>query len=309
MGAAISPWALMAAALALAVAGWPLRRASKGALWAGTFALWIALAGLPWIADRTSLPALFALTLVAAAALPAKLIDGASSPETWASRAWREWVFFLSLPFVVCFRGHLHDPQRPRGESVLLALRGLAETAAGGALLWGAFRWDWRGAPWIAEHAIKLLGLYFFALDGPFVLATGILRAAGFAVQDLSRHPIAAVTPADFWRRYNCDAGRFLRENVFRRLPMRSPAARTMTVFVLNGLLHEYLAWILCGRILGYPTAFFTLQGVAVVLTARRRPTGFAAVASTAATLLFMGASAVLILRTVDAVVPWYQRR
>jgi hypothetical protein len=267
------------------------------------------LAALPWIADRASPVSLFALALIAAAALPAKLIDGASAPDVWASRPWREWGFFLSLPFVVCFRGHLRDPERPRRDSALLALRGLAEMAAGGGLLWGAFRWDWRGTPLVVEHAVKLAGLYLVALDGSFVLATAVLRLSGFAVHDLSRHPVTATTPADFWRRYNCDAGRFLRENLFRRLPMRSPAARTMVVFILNGLLHEYLAWVMCGRILGYPLAFFGLQGLAVVLTARRHPTGPAALASGAATLLFMVAASTLILLSVDAVVPWYQRR
>lgn len=305
----VAAWALMVAAFLLGIAWWPLRKASKGPLWGGTFALWILLASLPWIADRSSLPVLFALTLVAAAALPAKILDGASAPETWTSRSWKEWVFFLSLPFVVCFRGHLRDPQRPRRESVLVALRGLTETAAGAAMLWWAFRRDWRETSVLVEHAIKLAGLYLFVLDGPFALATGVLRLAGFTLHDLSRHPAASTTPADFWRRYNSDAGRFLRENLFRRLPMRSPAARTMTVFVLNGLLHEYLAWILSGRILGLPLAFFTLQGAAVILTARSRPTGLAAVASAFATLLFMGASAALILLTIDAVVPWYQRR
>jgi len=304
-----SPWALIPAAVALALAWWPLRRASSRVRWSATAALWIALAALPWIADRASLAALFALALMAGAALPAKLIDSASAPDVWTSRPWREWGLFLTLPFVVCFRGHLRDPERPSRDSALLVLRGLAEIAAGGALLWAAFQWDWRGTPVVAEHAVKLAGLYLFALDGSFVLATGVLRLSGFAVHDLSRHPVAATTPADFWRRYNCDAGRFLRENLFRRLSMRSPAARTMIVFVLNGLLHEYLAWVMCGRILGYPLAFFGLQGLAVVLTARRRPTGLAALASALATLIFMVAASTLILLSIDAVVPWYQRR
>src|SRR5262249_15139660 len=104
-------------------------------------------------------------------------------------------------------------------------------------------------------------------------------------------------------------AGRFLRENLYRRLPIRSPAARVLAVFVVNGLLHEYLAWILCGRLLGYPLAFFTLHGIAVVLTARQRPTGLQALASTAATLLFTVATSALILASVNAFVPWLQRR
>jgi hypothetical protein len=278
-------------------------------MWCGTVALWIALAALPWLADRASLAGLGALALVAAAALPAKLIDSAAAPEVWTGRRFREWLFFLSLPFVACFRGHLRDPVRPRAESARLVLRGMAEIAAGGALLWWAFGRDWRTTPVVVEHVVKLVALYLIVLDGGFVVATGLLRLAGFAIHDLSRHPVAATTPADFWRRYNCDAGRFLRENLFRRLPMRSTAARTLVVFVANGLVHEYLAWVMCGRILGYPLAFFSLQGIAVVLTARVKPTGVRALLSGSATLLFMVASGWLITASVNAFAPWFQRR
>src|SRR5262245_29863058 len=166
-------WALLPVAVALALAWWPLRRASRRARWCGTLALWAVLAALPWFADRASPAALGALALVAAAAIPAKLLDGAVAPEVWATRPWREWIVFLFLPFVVCYRGHLGAPRRPRAESALLALRGLLEMAAGGALLWWAFRTDWSATSLIVEYLVKLVGLYLVVLDGAFVLATG----------------------------------------------------------------------------------------------------------------------------------------
>src|SRR5262245_22965344 len=109
----VPAWALIPVALLLTLAWWPLRSASSRVGCCGTLALWAVLAALPWLADRRSLAGLGALTLIAAAALPAKLIDGAVAPEVWTVRRWREWVFFLLLPFVVCYRGHLRDPERP----------------------------------------------------------------------------------------------------------------------------------------------------------------------------------------------------
>ena len=305
----MSPLALIPLAILVTLAWWPLRALSRRAMWIGTVAIWALLWALPWLADRSSLPALAAVTLVVAAALPAKLIDSAAAPWVWNERPLRVWAFFLSLPFVVCFRGHLRDPARPRDESVRLVLRGLVELAVGVALLGWAFSTDWRGTSVVVEHLVKLTGVYLVALDGGFVLATGALRLAGFTIHDLCDHPILALTPADFWRRYNRDAGRFYFENLFRRLPVRSAAVRTLVVFFANGLVHEYLAWVLCGRAFGYQVAFFSLQGIGVALTARLRPTGPLALISRAATVLFMLATSVLFLANVDQAFPWFQRR
>jgi hypothetical protein len=52
---------------------------------------------------------------------------------------------------------------------------------------------------------------------------------------------------------------------------------------------------------------FFLLQGVAVAVTARLRPTGRLALLSAALTLVFMIATSALILASVHAVVPWYR--
>jgi hypothetical protein len=66
---------------------------------------------------------------------------------------------------------------------------------------------------------------------------------------------------------------------------------------------------MMCGRVLGYQLAFFSLQGIGATLTARWRPTGIQALVSRSATVLFMLACSGLFLASVDAVVPWFQRR
>ncbi len=90
---------------------------------------------------------------------------------------------------------------------------------------------------------------------------------------------------------------------------MRSSAVRMLVVFFANGLLHEYLASIMSGRVLGYPLAFFSLQGIAAAFTARWRPTGLQAFVIRSVTVVFMLACSALVLATVDAVVPKFQPR
>jgi hypothetical protein len=304
-----SSWALIPVAVLATFPWWFVRTAERQTLWCCTFALSAFLATLPLLSDRASVFGLGVLVLISAAALPVKLIDCAVVPQVWTGRPWHQWVSFLLLPFVVCFRGHLRDLVRPRSESARLILRGLFEMAAGAALLRWAFLTDWSTTSLIAEHITKLMGFYLLVLDGAFVLATGLLQVSGFAIHDLSANPIFADTPADFWRRYNRDAGRFLFENVFRKIPLRSLKARIVVVFLANGALHEYLVWLMCGRILGYFIAFFALQGIAAALTARYRPTGVAALVSWLATLIFMLASSGLVMASVNAFVPWFQHR
>jgi hypothetical protein len=304
-----SPWPLLAAAVLVALAWWPLRRWPARVRWCATLGASGLLGALPWLADRRDLRGLAVLALVAAAAMPAKLFDAATAPRAWRDRRWRAWSLFLFLPFVVCRRAHRGARPRGAGESGRLALRGAAEMAAGATILRVSFAHDWSTTSILLEHGVKLVGLYLLVLDGAFVLATGLFGLAGLALFDLSDHPYRAVTPADFWRRYNRDAGRFFFENLYRRLPFRSPVARTLVVFFANGLVHEYLAWILCGRIVGHALAFFVIHGVATAATARSRPTGLARLAARLGTLIFLFASAGLILAAVDAVVPWYQPR
>src|SRR5688500_2455709 len=129
----MSPWLLLPAAYLVALGFWPLRRAPNRARWAGTLLLVGILAGLPWLADRGSLPALALLVLLSAAALPAKLIDSARAPDLFDRLGFRDWVAYLLAPYVICLRGHLHDPEGDRAQDLRLALRGLLEMAAGTA--------------------------------------------------------------------------------------------------------------------------------------------------------------------------------
>jgi D-alanyl-lipoteichoic acid acyltransferase DltB (MBOAT superfamily) len=126
--------------------------------------------------------------------------------------------------------------------------------------------------------------------------------------RDFMDNPFAARTPADFWRRYNRPVHQFLAEDVFvpaggRRFPFRG----ALLAFVLSALIHEYVFSIPIGRIQGFQTTFFLLQGLAVAATMRLRPRGLAAAACVVATFAFNMATGVLFFASVNELLPFYR--
>jgi D-alanyl-lipoteichoic acid acyltransferase DltB (MBOAT superfamily) len=121
--------------------------------------------------------------------------------------------------------------------------------------------------------------------------------------------PYLARTPADFWRRYNRNFQQFFAEDLFKSLDHRlGGPARIVIVFLFSAVLHEYVFGIATGRIQGYQTAFFLLQGVAVAGTARARPIGRLAILWAAATAVFMLLSSMVFFASMQGVVPFYAR-
>ncbi len=163
-------------------------------------------------------------------------------------------------------------------------------------------RVDWSVWPFLFQHAIRATAFFVFILF-LFQNLAALMRAFGLYSVDPVDQPFKARTPADFWRRYNRWIGQFLHENVFKVLGgRRHPVRATLLAFGASGLLHEYLFLIATGRLHGTQMAFFLLQGVAVALTLRSKPTGAAALISGSATLVFNVLSSVLFFASMQAV-------
>ena len=299
--------AVAVAAFALAMAAWPARRFGAAARGLLLVSIALAILALPLLAPRAPVFfRIFALLGIAAPLVP-KLVDLNAGRERWRTLPFGRWVAFLANPLILVERSHALRPPMPRGPAARLALRGALEVSAGLALLLWAFRAHLTPA-WL-DHVVKLAAGYLLVFDGAFVLLTGLWRLFGCPVMDLSRDPVLAVTPADFWRRYNCSAGRFFYDDVFipsggRRHPVRG----MILVFALNGVLHEALSFLLVERFLGYQLAFFALQCAAVILTQKFRPKGAAAVLSWAATLVFNVATSAFFFASIDAGPGWWFR-
>jgi hypothetical protein len=306
----LGPWIIAVALFGAGFAGAALAkpRAGRGAL-----TTWVAIAlllALPWCAPRAVGPRAV-VTMSCVALFVPKLVDALVDPAHWHGRPWREWVAYLPGPCVLVHRGREMLPVAPptRSPAKLLA-RAIVQIAIGLALLaWAIRAHPGRASFWL-DHAVILLAAYLFGFDGMFLLLEGVMRAGGSRIIDQTRDPILAATPADFWRRYNREAGRFFCEDVFKPIGgLRYPRRAIVVTFLVNGALHEYLAWNLVGSIQGYQFLFFALHGGATALTFPLRPRGaLARVVGTASTMLFLLVTSVLFFASVRQLLPWYSR-
>jgi hypothetical protein len=183
---------------------------------------------------------------------------------------------------------------------------GLMLLGSGIVMSAAAFHVRWASVPFLLEHMVKVTAVYVAVAGG---VGAAALRLAGAVAITPMAHPEFAPTPAEFWRRWNRPAQRFFYEDVFKPCGgLRPPVRGTLVTFAVTAAVHEYVFGIAAGRVQGYQAAFFLLQGCAAAVTLRARPTGTRRVVGIALTLTFVFASSMLFFRSVDAIVPFYDR-
>lgn len=119
----------------------------------------------------------------------------------------------------------------------------------------------------VAGAWLGMLGMVFAAHFGGTQLLALAWRTRGVDAPPLMRSPIAATSLADFWgARWNLAFAVPARDLLFKPLARRICAAQaTLVVFAGSGLLHETVIALPAGGGWGWPTAYFLLQGVAVL--------------------------------------------
>lgn len=257
---------------------------------------------------------------LAAAAWPFRLLAAAIGAFT-AIQLWDAHVALLrgrDLPPASSFVRSLFNPsclvqRRASSEPPVSAAedrrRGLLaalQITLGWLLLKGLYVIDFREVGLLVEHVFISLG-FFVAVVGMFEALTLVARSLGGDAPRFSANPYIAVTPADFWRRYNRTVSAFLYEDVYRLIGRgRWPIGGTLVAFLVSGLIHEYVfavaAWDLSGLLTGY----FLIQGLAVVATAGMKPRGASRFLSIPLTWLFGLASALLFMAAIHRMVPLY---
>jgi len=132
---------------------------------------------------------------------------------------------------------------------------------------------------YLAYSLWSLLNIYTL-LSGAVDLVSGFAMQSGIHVRENFNRPIFSRSPREFWSlRWNLYVRGFAYRNIF--LPSggtRHPAASVMFVFLVSGLMHEYLLIACAGRwspFAGWTLLYFLGHGGAVVLQAAleaRRP-------------------------------------
>lgn len=152
-------------------------------------------------------------------------------------------------------------------------LAAVAKAVLGIAVLGGALR---LGSPahstvaaWIGMSGL-ILALHF----GLFHLLSCGWRQVGLNAVPIMNRPLIARSLAEFWgKRWNLAFRDLTHQFVFRPLLGGVPPACALLLgFFVSGLIHDLVISIPAGGGYGWPTAYFLLQGLAVLF--ERSPTG-----------------------------------
>ena len=246
------------------------------------------------------------LDCVAAVCLLWKVYDAHREPALAAGLGMWRWVAYLPNWFWFVLR-RVPRP-RPRGRDCARAAVLGPLMVAAVALCVGLSRVDWSGVPFWLQHVAKTVAFAAAMMCIGQTFAALFRQLIGPALDPFD-NPLAARTPAEFWRRWNRPFRDFFDEYVFRPSGgMRRPVFATLAVFAVSGLMHEYAFGVATGQAQGWQMLFFMVQGCAAAATLRIRPTDRAAPLWLAGTLAFNLATAMLFCRSMDGVIQFYQR-
>lgn len=253
-------------------------------------------------------PLLRFLASMSATIVAIKVIDVWLDARRRSAPSWHEYLAFLANPFVHVRRSLSLERRPSRRENISGLVSGSFGCAIGIALVAGLFNVDWYRWPFVAEHVSKVIAFMLTIISG-LTASAALWRLLGGTARDYMDRPFAAHTPAEFWRRYNRNVHQFFWQDVFsasggRRAPLRT----TLLVFALSALMHEVIFGIAMGRVQGYQTAFFAVQGLASALTLRVKVKGWMTIPWITGTLVFNLASSVLFFASIHGIVPFYAR-
>lgn len=143
---------------------------------------------------------------------------------------------------------------------------GLLLMLAGTAGAWLVWTMEWRQI--LVMFLPMSLGFHFGALR----VLKGGMRAAGFPVRTLFPNVLEARGVGDFWsRRWNVGYSQMMQRLVGRPVEALAGAdAGMMAVFVISGFLHELAITLPVRSGFGWPTVYFTIHGILVLLEKHR---------------------------------------
>jgi len=267
-----------------------------------------AVACAPWAVPAHA--ALLRLLAGVLATMPAvKMWDACRAGRGGTPANVFQYLLYLPNPFNIVWRKIIAG-RRPTARADLLRVAlGILGSAGAIGVCYAVFTIQWQRFPFAFEHCTKVPAVFLAILVVPNTAAAAY-RLLGIPSTDFSNNFFVARTPAEFWRRYNCPASQFLYEDVFKALGgSRLPLIGALVTFAVSGLVHEYIFDVAASRVQGYQIAFFLIQGIASIATARLRPRGWRAVLCILATLCFNIATGLLFFASMNETIPFYVRR
>jgi hypothetical protein len=136
----------------------------------------------------------------------------------------------------------------------------------GAVLVWFVVR-RFVGTQPLTSGWIGMVGIILCLHFGLFQLLALAWQQAGVNAQPIMREPLRATSLADFWgRRWNVAFHFLANDYAFRPILRKFGATgATIFVFLLSGLIHDFIISLPARGDYGLPTAYFLIQGLGVV--------------------------------------------
>jgi len=183
-----------------------------------------------------------------------------------AHPAWRSPAYLLAWPGMdadAFLDAKEHVP--PPGSSAWLWAT--FETTLGAILLWMVARSVPQGQL-LLRGWVGMIGLILLLHFGTFQMIALLWQSFGVKAEPIMSEPLSSASLGEFWgKRWNLGFRQLAHELVFRRL-YRSLGANMagFLVFLLSGLIHDFVISVPARGGYGLPTLYFLLQGAGVTI-------------------------------------------
>jgi hypothetical protein len=238
-------------------------------VWTAYFPLILLSSGMVVVRDR--MPAwafMWALAIVIYASL--KWASWWRSPLRFETTAARSLGYLLAWPGMDAdsFLATGRNVPAPGAREWVWAI---GKTVVGASLLWVIARRVPSEWP-LLQAWVGLVGMVLLAHFGSFHIVALLWRRAGVDAVPIMDKPLMSASLSEFWgRRWNLGFRQLGHELIFRPLHRALGAAGAgFIVFVVSGVIHDFVISFPARGGYGLPTGYFVLQGAGVALERSR---------------------------------------
>jgi hypothetical protein len=245
------------------------RRESANIVESSAWIGWLPILFLPLIAvgSRPSLlPWEFMWILAVAIFASLKWLTWWRARNRVDHRGWRSTAYLLAWPGMDA-EVFLDDTQRATPPSALAWLWGILNTACGVVLLWFVAR-SFPQQQHLLRGWIGMLGLILLLHFGTFQILALVWQRLGVKAKSIMSAPLRSTSLGEFWgKRWNLGFRQLAHELIFRPLHRTLGAGATgLLVFIVSGLIHDFVISLPARAGYGLPTGYFLLQSVGMTV-------------------------------------------
>ncbi|MEE9386526.1 MAG: MBOAT family protein [Nannocystaceae bacterium] len=226
-----------------------------------------------------------------------------ADPRFWDS--FPTFVFWWLVPPDLRWPTHAAEARGNRRVGVRKLCRAAAKLAVYLALLRLTGAYPNAVDIWIV-HTLRAMLMIYTLVSAISDLVCGLAMLTGVHVAEVFLSPALSRSPSDFWaNRWNRYISGFARRQIFfPSVHALGANGAALAVFLVSGLMHEYLVIACSGRLgsyTGWTTAFFLLHGVGVLVSrALRRMPRFPRAAAVLLHLTWLAGTSPLFFRPLD---------